>query len=182
MNTDSLSPRRIASALGLLALVLAVATMGLVAVPQVIGAEHSYTVLSSSMSPTIHAGDVIVVNDVPASQIEKGDIITFVPPGGAEGSGANRITHRVHEVVIQNGEQHYRTKGDALESPDSWLVSPENVVGVVWFSIPFLGHFVELVNTQMGLVVFVVAAVLLGVNELVSLYREATNDDTNHGN
>jgi len=61
--------RRLANVVGLV-LVLAVVVPFLVyAVPQVVGAEHSYVVLSGSMQPTMNPGDVVVVDDTPASEI-----------------------------------------------------------------------------------------------------------------
>ncbi|MFB6071259.1 MAG: signal peptidase I [Halanaeroarchaeum sp.] len=139
------------------------------AVPQVVGASQSYVVLSSSMAPTINAGDVVIVEDVPPAAIEEGDIITFRPSGGGFGS-AERVTHRVVEVVQREDGTYFRTKGDAVEEPDPTLVAASNVVGRVVFHIPYLGYVVTFAGTKMGIVsLVIVPAVLLGVSEVYDL-------------
>src|SRR5439155_25760356 len=62
-------------------------------------------VSGDSMSPTLRPGDAIVVDQVAASDVKPGDIITFYDP-------ANRlnIAHRV--VRIRDGPR-FVTKGDA---------------------------------------------------------------------
>ena len=47
------------------------------AMPGLIGANHSFVVLSGSMEPTISPGDVVVVEEVPPGEIERGDVITY---------------------------------------------------------------------------------------------------------
>lgn len=138
-------------------------------VPQLVGASHSYVVLSASMSPTIHAGDVVIVNDAPTEQIQAGDIVTFEQPQQTE-SGVEFVTHRVVEVVERDDGRYVRTKGDANEEPDQALVPMENVVGRVWFTIPKIGYVIQFAGTGTGILVFVVApAVLLVVNEVWTL-------------
>lgn len=145
------------------------------AVPQVVGASQSYVVLSSSMSPTIQAGDVVVVNDVSPSEISEGDVITFRSPGGDQSTGGtDKVTHRVIEVVHEDGERHFRTKGDANEEVDKQLVPPKNVIGRVGFAIPYIGHVITLVaGTTVQVALIVVPAILLVANELWTLTRAA---------
>jgi signal peptidase len=44
----------------------------------------------------------------------------------------------------------FRTQGDASEDPDLALVSPANLVGEVWFSLPLLGYLVAFIRTPVG--------------------------------
>ncbi|MEE6211162.1 signal peptidase I [Salarchaeum sp. III] len=158
------------------ALLLAVVVPSVVfAVPQVAGADNSYVVLSSSMSPTIHAGDAVVVDGVPPDDIDERDIITFHATGATADTGL--VTHRVIDVVERDDGRYFRTQGDANEEPDSELVPAENVVGVVRFHIPYFGYLVQFVNTSNGLLAFVVVpSVLLVLNELWN-FRTALTDD-----
>jgi signal peptidase len=57
--------RGILNLLGVVVLVALVVPFVVFAVPQVVGAEHSYVVLTSSMSPTYEAGDGVIVNEIP---------------------------------------------------------------------------------------------------------------------
>ena len=41
------------------------------------------------------------------------------------------IVHRIIKVYSMDGKKVYQTKGDANESPDNWIVTQEQCVGVV---------------------------------------------------
>ncbi|MBR6801107.1 MAG: signal peptidase I [Eubacteriaceae bacterium] len=105
-----------------------------------------YTVLSGSMEPTYQTGSVIYVKDVddPYSLTE-GDIITFAISGGD-----TLATHRIIEVVNENGTVAYRTKGDANDMADGSLVSPENIIGKPIFTVPKLGYLISYMQTKPG--------------------------------
>jgi signal peptidase len=163
--------RRIANVVGLLLVIAIVVPFLVFTVPQVVGADDSYVVLSGSMEPTMSPGDAIIVNSVGASNIEKGDIITY-----GEGSGSDLTTHRVIEVVEQDGTTAFRTKGDANENADRSLVTPGEVQGKVMsvggylFVIPYIGYVINYADTQLGtFLLFAVPLVLLVLNEIWNL-------------
>jgi signal peptidase len=176
-------PKSLCKVVGSVLVVGLVAAFVVFAVPQVVGANHSYVVLSSSMAPALHAGDAIVVDDVSPRRIERGDVVTFEPPRGHGEYGSDLVTHRVVEVVKRDDGRYFRTKGDANEDPDRALVPAENVVGRVSFSLPYLGHVVSFADSDTGLLALVVVpAVLLGLNEGYELWvasrRDSTETDT----
>jgi len=160
--------RNIANAAGVVLLVAVVIPFVVFAVPQVVGADQSYVVLSGSMEPAMSPGDVIIVNSVPASAIERNDVITF---GGQDGD--TPTTHRVIEVVEQDGTTAFRTQGDANEDPDGSLVTPDELQGKVLspggylLVIPLIGYLINFASTQSGFVLFVAVPVsLLVLNEI----------------
>jgi|AntRauTorcE11897_2_1112592.scaffolds.fasta_scaffold47521_1 signal peptidase len=159
--------RRVANrfALAVLAVIIFLFVAG--AVPQLVGADNSYVVQSDSMSPAIDAGDVVFVYDTAPDYIAKGDVITFEQAGAGDSS---RVTHRVVDVVEEDGERRFRTKGDANEDPDPSLVSPSEVIGVVQFHIPYMGYVTSFAQTRLGILALVVVpAVLLVVSEVWDL-------------
>lgn len=180
----SIDWRRTLNIVGVMALVAVVLPFVVFAVPQVVGAQQSYVVLSSSMSPTYEAGDAIVVNDVAPENIEEGDVITFQAPSKWSGQSGETdlVTHRVVEVVNEEGERSFRTKGDANEESDKQLVPASNVVGQVSFGIPYIGYATKFGGgTTMQLALIIVPAVLLVVNEIWTLAnaaRASTDDAT----
>jgi signal peptidase len=92
---------------------------------------QGYVVLSGSMEPVYHTGSVIYVQSkVDASALEEGQIITF------RLTGDTIATHRIIEVVEENGAVRYRTKGDANEVADGSLVDPAQVIGTPSFRFP----------------------------------------------
>jgi len=190
-NTATEGPRReeipwrnVANVAGVVLLVAVVVPFVVFAVPQVVGADQSYVVLSGSMEPAMSPGDVIIVNSVPASAIERNDVITF---GGQEGD--TPTTHRVIEVVEQDGTTAFRTQGDANEDPDGALVTSDQLQGKVLspagylLVIPFIGYLINFAGTQSGLVLFVALPVsLLVLNEIWNVIASARSSPETGGN
>lgn len=100
-------------------------------VPTVFGYQV-YEVQTGSMDPTLPVNSLIVSKEVTAKdEITAGDIITFV-------HNQTTITHRVIEVVDENGETRYRTKGDnALNSVDPDLLRKDEIKARFIMKLPF---------------------------------------------
>lgn len=165
---------------GLVVLTALVLPFVVFAVPQLVGAEHSFVVVSSSMAPAFHAGSAVVVNDVAPASVDEGDVITFEAPGenfGGQGD-IDRVTHRVVDVVEKEDGLYFQTKGDANEEADQQLVPAENLIGRVFFAIPLIGWVLDFGGSQAGLLALVVVpSVLLVVSEVWDLYQAATTSE-----
>jgi len=119
--------------------------------PHLLGMNF-FTIYGGSMMPTIPIGSVVAVKSVEASAIKIGDIITF-----RTGTEAHKVvTHRVVEVSNDSGALSFRTAGDANASPDANAVLAENVIGKMWFHMPFLGYLSSLVTTKLGFILLIV--------------------------
>ncbi|MFB6096119.1 MAG: signal peptidase I [Haloferacaceae archaeon] len=172
MNSVSRLPRPTAGDLRQLAplvvLLLVVSPFAVFAVPQVVGADHSYVVLSGSMEPAIGVGDVVLVERVSPRDVVVGDVITF-----AVGNGEIPTTHRVVRVVDGEAGLAFQTKGDANEDPDPALVDANNLVGRVALTIPLIGYVIEFVGTTLGFALLVALPIgLLAAMELWDYYRD----------
>ncbi len=110
-----------------------------------------YTILTTSMVPTIDAGDIVITHKNTNDIYNKGDIITFVSSGSSI-----TITHRITDVSILNGEYFYRTKGDHNATEDSTLVPANNVIGRVIFRLPKVGYLQQFLVTRTGWIVAIV--------------------------
>ena len=167
---------RLLQAVLVLSLVATAAPLGAHAVPQSVGADHSYVVLSGSMEPNVSVGSVVWVRDVPASRIQEGDVITFL---GTESGPPT--THRVVYKAGTGQNATYVTKGDANENPDAETVPQSAVVGKVVYVVPYLGHLLMFTSSRLGILLLVITpSGLLVLNELWNLYDEVTRDDTEH--
>lgn len=173
--------RRIAGILGVIILAIVVLPFIVYAVPQTIGAEHSYVVLSGSMEPAIGPGDVIFVDSVDPASIQVGDVVTYQRVGESRPT-----THRVVEIVEEGDGRQFLTMGDANEDPDAEPVSASAVKGRVMslggflFAIPVVGRVVNFAGSQIGFVgLFVVPIALLVVLEIRDIIVTARQGSAN---
>lgn len=183
---ESYTARDVLGLLRTLLVVLIVVPFVIYAVPQVVGADQSYVVMSGSMEPTIGTGDVVIVNEVPTSQIEEGDVITF---GGS--AAAPPTTHRVIAIQESDGQRVFRTQGDNNEDPDPSPVPASSVRGRVMelpvsvpgadhsmLIIPFIGRVVLFAQTTVGIVTLILAPfVVLAGSELLTFTGGFRGDD-----
>ena len=119
---------------------------------------HVFTVLSGSMEPAYHTGSLIYVKEVDYTEIEAGQVITFM-------LDENTVaTHRVVEVVPDETDAsvlRYRTKGDANDVEDGSLVHYKNVIGTPVFTIPYLGYVANYIQNPPGKYVAISAGAIL---------------------
>lgn len=131
-----------------------------------------FSVLSGSMEPTYHTGDLIYVKTIDPERVEVGDVITFVLPS------EQTATHRVVRIDAQN--QSFYTKGDANEAEDAAPVHCKNLIGTPVFSIPLLGYAASYVQSPPGMyVAMAVAAGLLILVFLPDIIGKRGNDEEN---
>ena len=143
-----------------------------------IGGYSPLLVLTDSMYPQIKSGDMIIVKATDAQNVKQGDVISFFDP---DGSGVSVLTHRVVEIVNENGTVSFRTKGDANNAEDPSLAPAESLVGVYQTKIGGAGKVAMFLQSTPGLVVCVaVPMVLLIAFELIRRrkYEKAKNEDT----
>jgi len=134
------------------------------------------TVLSGSMEPALPVGCVQVTKPVKPEDIKVGDIITF-----RSTTNGKLISHRV-AAVEQDASCQFRTKGDANEDVDPYLVPAENVVGRVCFKVAHIGYVVEYLKSPIGFILLGLIGIALIVAEVSTMlevrWKESTQADT----
>lgn len=146
----------------ILAVVVAITTK--LSIP---GGFRVYSVLTGSMQPSIRTGSLIFTK-IPLSsrEIQKDQIITFEQPGFEN----KFVTHRVHQVIEEKESRFFATKGDANNTPDSWLISYGRIKGVYRKHIPYLGYILEFIKSPFGIILFVIIPVaILVIEELKNI-------------
>ena len=132
-----------------------------------------YTVLTPSMTPTYNVGDVVFVKLTSSDDINIDDVITFNPSADSDAY----LTHRVSEKIENyegTGVVCFRTKGDANDSEDSFLIDEDRVIGVVRFSIPKIGYIIRFVQLRWYFVV-PIAIMLVVLVRLMRIYFDDEN-------
>lgn len=115
---------------------------------------------TGSMTPTITAGSIAFVHEIPAQEMKVGDIVT-----ADRGEKVLPVTHRVTSILdadAQSGEVTFEMKGDANEAKDPEPYSAETVRRVM-FSIPGIAPAIQKLRNPYALGGITIAASLLVV-------------------
>ena len=123
-----------------------------------VGGYLPLIVLTDSMYPVIESGDLIICTTAEAEDIVVGDVISFYDPMG---NGTSVVPHRVLEIVTEDGEISFRTKGDNNNTEDQVLVPADSLLGIYQSRIPGVGNVAMFMQTTTGLIVCVVVPIVL---------------------
>lgn len=131
-----------------LLLIIAVCGIG---IPRLFGINE-FNVLTGSMLPTYPVGSLVFVQPKDPSTIRPGEVVTCIMD-----DDLNMVTHRVQANNYE--DKTIITKGDANNSEDAPSLY-ENVVGVVVFSIPYVGGLVDYMTNDANGRIFGIGVVL----------------------
>ena len=92
-----------------------------------------HVIMSGSMEPRIHVGDIVVTRTVPGASVTKGQVVTVKDPDHPAKTRTHRVLRRAADGTIV-------TKGDANPQADSSHISNANVLGVGVVRVPWVGR------------------------------------------
>lgn len=162
---------------------LAVAS-GSMCVPYGMGCDGS----SHPFEPTLHTGDLIIVQGVSPEKIKTavspdidihGDIIVF----RRVGRDGELIVHRAISKEEVNGQWLFQTQGDYSGDPDPWRVSKDQLIGKVVLRIPWIGRIALFMRDSKGapyiiaILIIILVIVEIIVPKLSSRKPEAPQED-----
>ena len=135
-----------------------------------------YYVLTESMEPEIHAGDMILGRSTDPEELQVGDVVTYV---GATGDVEGKIiTHKI--VEIEDGM--ITTQGVANVIPDP-PIDPSQILSRYVLTIPLAGDIFAVINSKFGFLFLIVTPlVLLIVNEVSIIVKAFKEDKEEHLN
>ena len=116
-----------------------------------VGGYSMLEVVSGSMEPSIHIGDMIII-DTKDKIYNANDIVTFYDENGS--FVTHRIISRTGDIVI--------TQGDNNESPDPEFHTSK-IVGKFVFRIQGLGFLLKAFQSPMTMVLILIIGVLICV-------------------
>lgn len=111
-------------------------------------------VLSGSMEPVFGVEDLILIKEVDNEKLKKGDIIAFI-------HGEVAVTHRINDVVYEEDNIRYITKGDANNAIDHLKVRPEQVQGLYFKHYDRLGGVLMFMQSPVGIFLFIVMPIII---------------------
>ena len=136
-------------------------------VPGIFGYKP-FIVLSGSMESQINVGDLVIVKDVDTSTLKKDDVIAFRDTKDIV------TTHRIKEVIIEDGETCFITKGDANNTEDQDFVYPDMVEGVYKTRIAKLGKMILFIQQPLGFTILMMSIFIFCI--LIYIYQNRKID------
>lgn len=124
-------------------------------IPDVLGYKPMI-VLSGSMETRIYTGDLVFVKMIDIDSLRENDIIAF------RNETDTVTTHRIIEIIEENGEKLFRTKGDNNSAEDANLVKEGEIEGIYVFKISGLGNFLMFLQEPTGLAVSLLIILVVG--------------------
>ena len=146
---------------------LAAGLLGSVSLPMLSG-HRSFTVMSGSMEPTLHTGDVIVTRPISPLAVHIGDVVTFADPADS----GRLVTHRVRSLEVRGADAFFETKGDANNTVERWTVPTHGRIGRVAYRVPRLGYPMRWVSAPSRRRILAMLPMLgLGAAALLRIWR-----------
>lgn len=141
--------------------------------PSVFGYSFYY-VLTESMEPEIHSGEMILGKHVPAEDLQVGDIVTYL---GDTGTFNDKIiTHKIIEI----NDDIFVTKGVANDQADPAIHSSQ-ILSKYVATIPLAGKVFSVINSKLGFVFLIITPlVLLIINEISIIVKALKEDKEEH--
>lgn len=122
-----------------------------------------YSVTTGSMSPTIKTNSLILVK--PLKEYKVNDIVTI-----KTAEPRKTITHRIVGKKGKNNQIIFETKGDVNKSKDLENLKPQNIIGKVFFVIPYLGLPIIYSKTLPGLIfLIIIPATVIIYGEIINI-------------
>lgn len=122
---------------------------------------RSFLVQSGSMEPSIMTGDIVLIQR--QQTYLKNDVVTF------RDKDERIVTHRITDIVQEEGELPITTKGDANRSEDADRIGEDQIIGKVVLVIPKLGFLVTFGKSLPGLIILALIPVALFIaDELIT--------------
>lgn len=143
-----------------------------------IGGTMPLIVLTDSMYPDIKSGDLIICKKVDPADLQVDDVISFYDPAG---NGTSVVTHKIVEIIDENGALSFRTRGINNNTDDRLSVPADKVIAeYTGLRIPVAGNIAIFMQSTAGLIVCVIVPIVLFVGYDVlrrRKYEKSKGDD-----
>lgn len=128
------------------------------AIPSIFGIK-TFVIVSKSMEPTIMTGDAIFSIEPKKENIKINDVISFHDKQDIN-------THRIINILTENGVTKYITKGDNNKNPDKDKVTFDKIEGVYQFKLAGFGKIANIIKGKATLVVLLIFLILISLDQV----------------
>ena len=127
-------------------------------IPSIFGIK-TFVIISKSMEPTIMTGDAIFTKEPKKESIKVNDVISFHDKQDIN-------THRIINILTENGITKYITKGDNNKNPDKDKVTFDKIEGVYQFKLAGFGKIANIIKNKTTLVILLIFLILLSLDQV----------------
>ncbi len=139
---------------------LVLAAAWLLIAPIQLGGRLFYLIVTgNSMFPTMHNGDLAIMQ--PSDEYVTGDVVIYQHPD---------LGPVIHRIIAYDGER-YLIKGDNNEWEDSYLPTASEISGKLWLKVPYAGKIFRGFRSPVG------AAMLAGIIGLFLFWPDSKQED-----
>lgn len=116
------------------------------------GGMRVFNIVSASMEPTYHIGDVILVKEVDTNSLKISDVISYQ---GKESDYAGKvITHRIKMIDETEEGKVFYTQGDATDQVDP-AIKGDQIYGKLIYRFKIISKMTKLMNNLKAFYIFV---------------------------
>lgn len=131
-----------------------------------------YNVVTESMEPLIMVNDVVVVKAFDMEEAQVGDIITFEADIDYNGT-MEVVTHYIYSIDESGSQPIIRThrhfENPDEVTPDTWLISSDQVLGTYSFHIKYLGFLIGFIKSIYGIAVIAANIIIFGTIKIINM-------------
>ena len=140
-------------------------------------------VISDSMEPNIHKGDLLFVRGIAPEDIrngtiedQDGDVVVYDARGLWDGAPNDPVVHRVVNKWYNESTQkwYFYTKGDANFHIDMAVIPEDRIHGVIFGGIPYIG-LIKIILIDAGL--YFILIIFIVILLIISIIRDIIKDD-----
>lgn len=130
-----------------------------------------YVVVTESMEPEINVNDMVVVKQFDIDEAEVGQIITFEADIDYNGT-KEVVTHYIYSIddskeeTIIRTHRHYE-EGETI-TPDTWLLTADDVIGSYSFHIQYAGLIVGFFKSVYGIAIVVLNVIIFSAAKYIN--------------
>lgn len=129
------------------------------------GTMKARVVLTNSMEPTISPGDIVLTMKPDRITPEIGKVVAYQAKR-FDGSPVGVFSHR---IIAGDEREGWVLKGDNNPDPDTQKPTNEDILGVIFYVIPFIGKFLTkeaiMIMAPMGVAIWMAIDTLRGSDE-----------------
>jgi len=131
------------------------------------GIVKARIVLTNSMAPAINPGDIVLTASPERIAPEVGKVVAYQ---GRRFDGS-RVGVFSHRIIGGDPKSGWIVKGDNNPDPDTQKPSGLDVLGVVFFVIPFIGKFL----TKQALII--IAPIAVGIWMAIDTFKQSDDEE-----